>query len=332
MFIASTVIAVALATFRPEDSFRSIVLKVNNQQRSWTAAVPTRFANISEARDLCGSWLPGHPLFDPNLVPPIKRVRVATPLPTEFDARTQWPNCSTIGRVRDQGACGACWAFGSTESFESRRCILTGDDVEYSPLDPLTCCSHSMGCGGGQPSVVWHWFETHGIVTGGDYDSNQGCLPYPLSPCAHHINASAKYPECPPKPEATPQCVSSCSNTAYKTPFAQDKTKAKKAFSIVGVKQIQTAILQDGPVAAAFNVFEDFPAYKSGVYKHTTGRLLGGHAILIVGWGVENEQDYWIIKNSWNEQWGDGGFFKIVRGVNECNIESHVTGGLPATT
>merc|ERR1712224_358023 len=68
-------------------------------------------------------------------------------------------------------------------------------------------------------------------------------------------------------------------------------------------------------------VFADFLTYKSGVYAYTGhGGLLGGHAIEIVGWGSEGvgplKVPYWIVKNSWNAQWGDNGFFKIVRGTN----------------
>lgn len=46
-------------------------------------------------------------------------------------------------------------------------------------------------------------------------------------------------------------------------------------------------IFENGPVEAAFMVYEDFLVYKSGVYKHNTGNFLGGHAIKIIGWGVE---------------------------------------------
>jgi len=46
--------------------------------------------------------------------------------------------------------------------------------------------------------------------------------------------------------------------------------------------------MTNGPVEAAFNVYEDFLTYKTGVYKHTTGSLLGGHAVKCLGWGVEN--------------------------------------------
>jgi cathepsin B len=87
--------------------------------------------------------------------------------------------------------------------------------------------------------------------------------------------------------------------------------------------------MKNGPVVASFLVYEDFITYKSGVYQHVTGKSLGGHAIKIIGWGVENGTPYWLITNSWNESWGDNGFFKIIRGKNHCNIENKVVASIP---
>ena len=92
---------------------------------------------------------------------------------------------------------------------------------------------------------------------------------------------------------------------------------------------IMAEIYQNGPVEGAFIVYEDFPTYKSGVYHHATGSALGGHAIRVLGWGVENGEKYWLCGNSWNTDWGDQGFFKIRRGVDECGIESEMVGGIP---
>ena len=66
----------------------------------------------------------------------------------------------------------------------------------------------------------------------------------------------------------------------------------------------------------------------AGVYEHKTGSLLGGHAIRILGWGTESGTDYWLVANSWNADWGDQGFFKIRRGVDECGIESNIGAGM----
>jgi len=69
-------------------------------------------------------------------------------------------------------------------------------------------------------------------------------------------------------------------------------------------------------------VYQDFMNYKSGVYKYTSGGLLGGHAVKMVGWGSENGVDYWICANSWSTKWGEQGFFRIKTG--ECNIDQAV--------
>merc|ERR1719160_344522 len=96
------------------------------------------------------------------------------------------------------------------------------------------------------------------------------------------------------------------------------------AYSIRGESNIQSEIAQYGSVSAVFTVYDDLPAYESGVYQHTSGGYLGGHAVAIIGWGTEDGTPYWLIKNSWNTDWGDKGLFKIKRGSNECGIESSI--------
>jgi C1A family cysteine protease len=86
-------------------------------------------------------------------------------------------------------------------------------------------------------------------------------------------------------------------------------------------------LVENGPMYVAFTVYGDFPTYKSGVYKHKSGSVLGGHAVTLVGYGELNGEKYWKIKNSWNEQWGDNGHFLMARGTNECGIESSVSAG-----
>ncbi len=85
---------------------------------------------------------------------------------------------------------------------------------------------------------------------------------------------------------------------------------------------IQTELYNNGPAEAAFTVYEDFFSYKSGVYKHVTGAQAGGHAIKILGWGVENGMNYWLCANSWGPSWGMNGFFKILQG--DCGINGQV--------
>ena len=86
--------------------------------------------------------------------------------------------------------------------------------------------------------------------------------------------------------------------------------------------------MTNGPIEVAFTVYEDFLTYKSGVYHHVSGSAKGGHAVKMMGWGVENGTPYWLIANSWNEDWGDKGYFKIRRGNNECGIEGQGVAGM----
>lgn len=118
--------------------------------------------------------------------------------------------------------------------------------------------------------------------------------------------------------------------TGYKPTYDEDKHYGAKSYSIgKHPVDIQKEIFQNGPVEGAFTVYEDLIMYKDGVYQHVHGKALGGHAIRILGWGVENGTPYWLIANSWNIDWGNNGFFKILRGQDHCGIESEISAGIP---
>ncbi|EPB72624.1 papain family cysteine protease [Ancylostoma ceylanicum] len=93
-------------------------------------------------------------------------------------------------------------------------------------------------------------------------------------------------------------------------------------------KKIRQEIYKNGPVVAGFDVYTDFLHYKKGIYVHTSGYKSGAHAVKVIGWGRENGTDYWLIANSWNSDWGDNGYFRILRGKNHCGIEESMVGGL----
>ena len=95
--------------------------------------------------------------------------------------------------------------------------------------------------------------------------------------------------------------------------------------SASGEEGIQKAIMEGGPVETAFTVYSDFANYVSGVYHHVSGGVEGGHAVRIVGWGVDSGNKYWKVANSWNPYWGEQGYFRIKRGNSECGIEDGVT-------
>jgi len=174
--------------------------------------------------------------------------------------------------------------------------------------------------------MAWDYWQQTGICTGDLYGDTTWCKPYSMKPCDHHT--TGKYDPCPDV-GPTPACKKIC-NLKYIKLYNKDKHFASSAYGVDSDESaIRSEIYANGPVSAAFDVYEDFLTYKTGVYKHLTGDLLGGHAVKILGWGNEGGSDYWLVANSWNEDWGDQGFFKIVRGTDECGIEDEIYAGMP---
>lgn len=314
---------------RPKNPLLSLdmISEINAAQSTWKAA-PSKFMSWSEEsiKRLMGvrpDYLEQH-----KLIKPIEHA-VPNDLPDTFDARDQWPNCPTLKEVRDQGSCGSCWAFGAVEAMSDRICIASkaAQNFHISAEDLVSCCSAcGFGCDGGYPQAAWSYFKNTGLVTGGNFNTKQGCEPYTIPSCDHHVNKTL--PPCQGE-EPTPKCTKKCID-GYQTPYAKDKHFGASVYSVrADQKQIETEIFNNGPVEAAFTVYADFLAYQSGVYKHTSGSALGGHAVKILGWGVEDSTPYWLVANSWNEDWGDKGFFKILRGKNECGIEDGIVAGAP---
>ncbi|XP_067116152.1 cathepsin B [Osmerus mordax] len=297
---------------------------INKMNTTWKAGHNFRNVDYSYVKRLCGTLLKGPKL--PVMVQYSGSVKV----PKSFDPREQWPNCPTLKEVRDQGSCGSCWAFGAAEAISDRLCIHSNAkvSVEISSEDLLSCCYDcGMGCNGGYPSAAWDFWTTEGLVSGGLYDSHMGCRPYSIAPCEHHVNGTR--PPCTGEEGDTPKCSKAC-EVGYTPTYKKDKHFGKRAYSVPPDEQeIMAELFQNGPAEAAFTVYEDFVSYKSGVYQHVSGSALGGHAIKIMGWGEEDGTPYWLATNSWNTDWGDNGFFKILRGENHCGIESEVVAGIP---
>jgi len=294
----------SVATFEAGFNERFLNMTVE-QVKAWLGVLP----------DSAGKWA--------EL--PLEQINAFAPPPASFDSRTAWPNCETIGEIRDQAACGSCWAFGAVEAMSDRHCIASKGAQKHhlSAEDMNSCCaSCGMGCEGGYPSAAWQYWVSQGVVTGGNFGKG-GCLPYSIKNCDHHT--TGKYGPCGDI-VPTPPCSKQCKDGAN---FTTSKKYGSRAFGVSGVTNIMTEIQTNGPVEAAFTVYQDFLTYKSGVYKHATGQMLGGHAVKVLGWGNEGGQDYWLVANSWNEDWGDNGYFKILKGANHCGIEGQIVAGTP---
>ena len=260
---------------------------------------------------------------------PARNITPIKDLPENFDLRNEYPYCNSLFEIRDQANCGSCWAVASVETMSDRHCIIS-KGVQKPILSAsvvISCCSLcGKGCSGGLPYEAFIYWLGAGIPTGGEYGDTQTCAPYFLPKCNHHLNDTG-LPDCPPSTKE-PSCNKTCQEE-YDKEFKDDRYFASEYYTVKGEEELKTEIYERGSIEASYLVYEDFVNYKEGVYQHVDGELLGGHAIKIIGWGVENGVKYWLCVNSWNEFWGDKGTFNILRGVNHCGIEGNIVTGMP---
>merc|ERR1711935_702177 len=332
--VALTIGAIALNQYSNEsvettgDRFAQIAEKVNSMNSTWKAGVNTRFANMSTEAIQSSMMKIDYVENKKTTNQYFHSYAKVASAPASFDSRTEWSKCESISEVRDQSSCGSCWAFGAAEVMSDRICIHSGqtNQTRVSTTDLLSCCEEcGDGCQGGFPPSAFDYWMNSGVVSGDLYQDTKFCLNYPFAPCAHHVPAG-KYPACPGGENPTPKCTRTCTNG---DDFVKSKTYGRSSYTVSGESQIMAEISTNGPVEGSFTVYADFPTYKSGVYQHLTGEALGGHAIRMIGYGEENGTKYWIVANSWNEPWGDHGYFKILRGENHCGMESGAAAGMP---
>lgn len=273
---------------------------LNNQFASWT---------LGDAKKIMGARL------DDVFIAAAPRV-VAPPHfgndTDTFDSRTQWPGC--VHAIRNQEQCGGCWAFGATEALSDRFAIATNlaTNVTLSPQDLVSCdTDQNQGCNGGYPLVAWQYMQSTGVVA-------DDCYPY-TSGGGNTGNCLIS--------SSNPSC-SACGGSGNFQLY-----QASSAYSVgTRVIDLQNEIMTNGPIEVTFEVYQDFMSYSSGVYIHTTGALVGGHAVKMIGWGILNGVTYWTVANSWGTTWGMDGFFLIKRGTNMCGIESAGVAGLADTS
>ncbi|MBI4656899.1 MAG: C1 family peptidase [Elusimicrobia bacterium] len=197
---------------------------------------------------------------------------------TELPPAIDWRNFNGnyVTPVKDQKKCGSCWAFamtGALESYVLRTQNTPGADVDLSEQVMLSC-SGAGSCSGGL--------------------LNAGFIKKTGLPPESYYAYTATNGSCKTAAEGW-------QNAAHKILDWGSVSKKLTA--------IKTALVQHGPLPTAMMVYEDFMHYKSGIYSYVTGKKLGGHAILLVGYN--DAEQYFIVKNSWDTDWGENGFFRI---------------------
>lgn len=202
--------------------------------------------------------------------------------PSERDWRN-YENQNWVSPVKNQLSCGSCWAFGVASILEAKINIQLNNSEYDADLSEqhLISCSGAGSCSGGTPATALAYANSTGIA-------KESCFPYSN---ANNVCSNA--------------CVG-WQNHTLKASYIKIESNAQA---------IKEAIAQYGPVQITYFVDTDFSYYTSGVYSHTILTWDGeNHAVSIVGYNDTGE--YWIVKNSWGNEWGEEGFFNIAYSEN----------------
>jgi hypothetical protein len=211
-------------------------------------------------------------------------------LPKEVD----WVKKGAVTPVKNQGQCGSCWAFSTTGSAEGRLFTTTGKLVSLSEQQ-LVDCSHNgnMGCHGGLMDNGFKYIENNGLCTEDSY----------------------------PYTAANGKCQADTCTTGVK----QGQMSGFKDVERDDMQALMEAV-SEGPVSIAIEAdHQAFQFYKGGVLTKSCGTMLD-HGVLVVGYGSDDDIDFWMVKNSWGPSWGGDGYIKLERGASpdgaagECGL------------
>lgn len=196
---------------------------------------------------------------------------------------------SFLNPVFNQGQCGSCWAVSSTMMLSDRFAIEGKKQYTRLDINNVLACAQSAGdngCGGGFMQNAGKYFESKG-TTEACYSYNPGMT---TGPTCQQVQQ---------------QCGSK--QKFYATGGSTREFQGD-------IQDIQADIMNHGPVVAGYQVDQSFMSYRGGVFVQPQNmNVVGGHAVVIVGWGYDDNlgRGYWIVRNSWGEQWGERGYFRF---------------------
>lgn len=227
-----------------------------------------------ERRKRLGSYLPFSTGRERTLAVP------SLVLPTSLDWRN-YNGSNYVTPVKEQGGCGACWAFATTAALESN--VLISRNTPGSSLDlseqTLISCSGAGTCYGGWIDAASDFIRDLGLP-------GESCYPF---------TATDGF------------CLNNCVD------WPADAYKILDWYKVPPtVNSLKYALYNHGPLVALMAVHTDFFYYGSGVYTYTYGSFEGYHAALIVGY--DDIGQCFIVKNSFGTDWGEDGYSRIAYG------------------
>jgi len=286
--------------FRRATIFAENLRKIEEHNRSgatWTMGV-NQFSDLT-AQEFEAMHMGGYkrmPVSSGDEAAWGRQAKRASELPAEVD----WRNVTTA--VKNQGQCGSCWAFATTESIESYYAIETGSLPSLSAQQVTSCTPNSLtcggtgGCAGSIPQLGFTYIQLFGHQTEEDY-------PYASGTTTDTGDCGYDFANSPP----------AVGITGYNTLPSNDQ------------EAVMTHLAEVGPLAVAVGA-SAWSSYSGGVFTGCPfdSNIAINHAVQLVGYGTdESLGDYWLVRNSWGPGWGEGGYIRLQRQSEaQCGTDS----------
>lgn len=274
--------------------FEKNMLRIKEHNKKFEKGIVSYQMEINSFGDLTDEEFTDR-MLNMNVSTSMEGLPVYTSSPLKDDeilpSSVDWRKAGAVTPVKNNGLCGSSYAFSATGSLEGQHFLKTGYLKRFSEQQLVDCSSHfsNYGCRGGMPHrAFWYIIYNKGIALEETY-------PYTgqAGPCL------------------TEKCVTAAKITGIKElPQGEEVLKA--------------AVAKVGPISIAVAASAQFRFYKKGIFDDATcASLKMNHAMLAVGYGSEGKHDYWLVKNSWGEGWGEKGYIRMSRNKNnQCLISS----------